>query len=104
MNEGDGNALSISLNAPAFYADPIPPGILPLPEIADGFSRLIQPVAIREQRDQFRGAKKLYRVRLGPTQAGRAPRRCRALVRKVSADALAKGAGGRYLNREIEPR
>jgi len=51
-----------------FKGQTISPGILSLPELADGFRRLIQPLTIRQQRDQFDGAKKLHRVRLWSAQ------------------------------------
>ena len=40
------------------------PGILAPPELADGFRRLIEPVRIRQQRDQFDGAEKFHCVGL----------------------------------------
>ena len=44
------------------------PGIFSPPELADGLRRLIQPLTIRQQREQFNGAKKLHRVRPRPPQ------------------------------------
>jgi hypothetical protein len=35
------------------------PGIFTLPELADGFRRLVQPFTIRQQRDKFDGTEKL---------------------------------------------
>lgn len=40
----------------------ITPGILPLPELADGFCGLVQPVRVSQQRDESNGAEKLHRV------------------------------------------
>jgi hypothetical protein len=46
----------------------MPPGILAFPKIADCFGGLIQPLTIREQREEFDGTEKLYRVWPGPAQ------------------------------------
>lgn len=45
---------------------PISQCILSLPEIADGFRRLIQPIMIRQQPHEFDGAGKLPRIRVRP--------------------------------------
>ena len=37
-------------------------GVLALPELADGFRRLIQPLTIREQHHQFDGPKEFDRI------------------------------------------
>jgi len=44
------------------------PGILSPPELPNRFGRLIQPVAVGEQCDQFDGAEKLHRVGPGLAQ------------------------------------
>jgi len=43
-------------------------GILPLPEIADGFRGVVQPFTIRYQRNRFDGTKKHYGGRPQPAQ------------------------------------
>src|ERR1035438_3815205 len=47
-----------------FLNKPIAPGILSLPELADGFGCFIQPIAIRQQRHEFDSTEKLYCVRV----------------------------------------
>src|ERR1035437_6914785 len=45
-------------------------GILSLPKLSDGFGRVVEPVAVGEQRDQFDGTEKLHRIRVWPAQWG----------------------------------
>jgi hypothetical protein len=44
------------------------PGILLPPVLPDRFCRVVQPITVRKQRDQFDGVEKLHRVRLWPAQ------------------------------------
>ena len=47
--------------------------ILSLPVLANGFRRLIKPLAIRQQGEQFDGAEKLDRIRIRPAQCRSLP-------------------------------
>jgi hypothetical protein len=51
-----------------FFGYVITAGVLTLPELPDRFSRLIQPITIRQQVNQFHGAEKLHRIGIRPTQ------------------------------------
>jgi len=46
----------------------ITPGIFSLPELADRFCGLVQPVRVSQQRDESNGAEKLHRVWVWPAQ------------------------------------
>ena len=45
-----------------FSGQTIAAGILSPPVLADGFRGFVQPIAIREQSDQFDGAEEFHRV------------------------------------------
>jgi hypothetical protein len=57
-----------------FNSATLPPGILSPPELPDGFCRLIQPLTIRQQRNQFDGTEKLHRIGVRPAQRPQLPR------------------------------
>jgi len=60
------------------------PGILAPPELADRFRRLIEPVRVRQQRDQFDGAEEFHRVRFGLHSARSLP----ALTRMATSSVV----------------
>jgi len=47
--------------------------MLALPELADGFRRLVQSVTIRQQRDDFHGTEKLHGFGFGRPSARSLP-------------------------------
>jgi hypothetical protein len=49
-------------------------GILPLPKLPNRLRDFIQPLTVRQQRDEFNGAEKLHRIRIWPAQWLQFPR------------------------------
>ena len=43
-------------------------GVLPPPELNDGFRRFVQPIRVGQKGDQLDGAEKLHRICPGPAQ------------------------------------
>jgi hypothetical protein len=57
-----------------FDSQSVTPGILSPPVLTNGFHGFVQPIAIREQSDQFDGAKEFHRIWPGLAQRPKFPR------------------------------
>ena len=57
-----------------FSSQTVATGIFSPPELADGFRGIVQPIAIREQGDQFNGAKEFHVVRFRLAERPQFPR------------------------------